>query len=207
MSKIYQKTLSNTKGAVERKLGSFGPAVSAVPVCANSRPFGRCGFTLIELLVVVLIIGILAAVALPQYQRVVDKTRLSQVFVWAAPIMQAEKIYQMANGTYTPYMEDLDITPPNCKFKNITYEDKGGRGRYGCNDNWTVDLNAWQNRLHIYLPSQDPVDATVELVFYLDTDSVLCGSTSQRWRNVCASFGGQIYSDNGSMQYWTIPQN
>jgi len=86
----------------------------------GQRPAGMTpnfmGFTLIELLVVVLIIGILAAVAVPQYQKAVVRSRVATMLSVLKSIAEAEDVYYLANGVYTIDARELSLeTPADCQ--------------------------------------------------------------------------------------------
>ena len=67
------------------------------------------GFTLIELLVVVLIIGILASIALPQYFRAVERSRASEVLSLFGSIGGAQQRYMLQHDEYTTDFDALDL--------------------------------------------------------------------------------------------------
>ena len=71
------------------------------------------GFTLIELLVIVLIIGILAAIALPQYESAVLRSRVVKALPMLSSLKGAVLTYNMETGTWTTSLEDLSMEIPD----------------------------------------------------------------------------------------------
>ena len=94
-------------------------------------------FTLIELLVVVLIIGILAAVALPQYQKAVEKSRAAQAITLIRRIGEAGEAYHLASGEWPSSFDEIGIEPPSWTGTTKGYTNAGASDAVS-NSDWSL---------------------------------------------------------------------
>jgi len=75
------------------------------------------GFTLIELMIVVVIIGILAALAIPRFMSATVKAKESEAKTILKQIYTLERTYRQEQGGYTAVIADIGfLTPTNSRF-------------------------------------------------------------------------------------------
>lgn len=104
------------------------------------------GFSLLELLVVILIIGILAAVALPQYNYSVMKTRYMRMADMARVIKDAQERYYMAQERYAKHFSDLDIDFP-VEITDKVVDESEYAGEAGIVDDILIQLYTTQTMI------------------------------------------------------------
>ena len=144
-------------------------------------------FTLIELLVVVLIIGILAAVALPQYQTAVNKSRYAGLMPLARSVKDAEEEIMMTKADYTADLGDLAVTPGAIDTENTNTATHG---------HVTLSVVAGADAGQDYVKAVDNRNTDNTFVMYFAKSPRYAGeihcealTTNEKAQQLCKSYG------------------
>ena len=178
-------------------------------------------FTLVELLVVLVIIGVLAAIAYPQYQQMVWKARVSKLLPLGGYLVQQIQLFHQETGTYPTDMTLGGLVPSNFEFRQDSSEElhtewewyQKGDISISCADGGEEDNPAPTTCRWVQLSMrQEDWSASLVLLFkagnneeedFFEPYSVVCGGlfviTEPMYRtmqNVCRSLGGEPINDS-----------
>ena len=154
------------------------------------------GFTLIELLVVVLIIGILAAMAMPQYFKAVERSRMTEAVTLMDSVVKAQRRKFMQTNRYARSFEGLDVSPKGARGER--YYTKGdpttGAGGNGFEINLedgsfdVGSVSAWR------VVNGSDIDPSLQYQYSLFrnywSDNVSCQGGNTAGMKLCADFCG-----------------
>ena len=177
------------------------------------------GFTLIELLVVVLIIGILAAMAMPQYFKAVERSRMAEAVTLMNSITQAQRRKFMQTNRYANEFEGLDVSPKGATGRMYFTKGDPVTGAGGNGFRMTLPING--SFRSSYMNAVRMVDGNYRhpslqyqyaLERYYQSDNVSCRGYNQAGQELCADFCGTdtpagYCCDNGTATSCPFPTN
>ena len=178
------------------------------------------GFTLIELLVVVLIIGILAAMALPQYFKAVERSRMTEAITLMDSVVKAQRRKFMQTNRYANEFEGLDVSPKGATGRIYFTKGDPVTGAGGNGFRMTLPING--SFRSGYMNAVRMVDGNYrhpslqyqyKLERYYQSDNVSCWGFNQAGRELCADFCGidtpvsGYCCDNGTSETCPWPTN
>ncbi len=155
------------------------------------------GFTLIELLVVVLIIGILAAIALPMYRKAVERTRALSLMPILKAVVDAQERYHLANGQYASTLGQLDVEIPI--KKTINESDRYG-SFYNPIDDRELFIYGSASLSEVQLQLTDDSCLYAAYSFSRSRKTSVCGNACNpadtKYGHICKALGGkQLFPD------------
>ncbi len=101
----------------------------------KNTPATKGGFSLVELTIVVVILGVLAMMGVPRYQKVVERAKAAEAFTYLAQIEGAQERHNARTGSYAKYLSQLDTAVPAPKHFRV-----GGFTSYNWQTQWELKL-------------------------------------------------------------------
>ena len=171
------------------------------------------GFTLIELLVVVLIIGILAAMAMPQYFKAVERTRMAEAVTLMDSVAKAQRRKFMQTNRYVINFEGLDVFPKGATGERYYTKGRGGNG-------FLMDMTYstfGSSQVFAYRTADGSMYSdSLQYKYYLkrfyQSDNVSCEGINQAGRELCADFCGidtpvRRCCNDGTSDFCSMPED
>lgn len=149
----------------------------------------KAGFSLIEVLVVVLIIGILTSIALPQYQKAVDKSTLACVMPTLKTLTEAQAVLESQKVEFKTYptFDELDVSI-NCSQSSSNPD----MCNFTCSGkNFNLVLRTDRTWANFYFWA-----GSLERLVYTRNGQFQLQCTTDRCRRVARSFGGETCGNN-----------